>query len=205
MVISCTKLDIASMGIAEDLLEWSKDLFLPLGETGLFVIAFIESSVFPIPPDVVLIPLVLFKSSLGLYYASISTAGSILGGIAGYYIGLKGGRPLALRFFSEGMVKRVEDYFERYGAWAVLIAAFTPIPYKVFTIASGIVRLDLKRFVLASAIGRGARFFAEAIVIMIWGEQILEFLLQYFEIVTLIIAGAIIGAVIVRRKMRKNA
>lgn len=205
MVISYAKLDIASMGIAEDLLEWSKDLFLPLGETGLFIIAFIESSVFPIPPDIVLIPLVLFKSSLGLYYASISTAGSVLGGIAGYYIGLKGGRPLARRLFSEGKVKRVEDYFERYGAWAVLIAAFTPIPYKVFTIASGIVRLDLKRFVLASAIGRGARFFAEATVIMIWGEQILEFLLQYFEIVTLIIAGAIIGVVAVRRKMHKKA
>jgi len=111
---------------------------------------------------------------------------------------------LARRLFSEGKVKRVEDYFERYGAWAVLIAAFTPIPYKVFTIASGIVRLDLKRFVLASVIGRGARFFAEATVIMIWGEQILEFLLQYFEIVTLIIAGAIIGIVIIRRKTRKK-
>jgi len=204
MVISCTKLDTASMGIADDLLEWSKDLFLPLGETGLFIIAFVESSVFPIPPDIILIPLVLFKSSLGLYYASISSAGSVLGGIAGYYIGLKGGRPLAMRLFSEGKLKRVEDYFARYGAWAVLIAAFTPIPYKVFTIASGIVRLDLKRFVLASAIGRSARFFAEATVIMVWGEQILEFLLQYFEIVTLIIAGAIIGAVVVRRKMRKT-
>ena len=192
------------MGIAEDLLEWSKDLFLPLGETGLFIIAFIESSVFPIPPDIILIPLALFKSSLGLYYASISTAGSVLGGIAGYYIGLKGGIPVARRLFSEGKVNRVEDYFERYGAWAVLIAAFTPIPYKVFTIASGIVRLDLKRFVLASVIGRGARFFAEATVIMIWGEQILEFLLQYFEIVTLIIAGAIIGIVIIRRKTRKK-
>jgi len=202
MVIFC-KADIASMGIAEDLLEWSMNLFLPLGETGLFVIAFIESSVFPIPPDVVLIPLVLFRSSLGLYYASISTAGSVLGGIAGYYIGLKGGRPLAMRLFSEGKVKRVEGYFERYGAWAVLIAAFTPIPYKVFTIASGIVRLDLKRFILASVIGRSARFFAEAIVIMVWGEQILEFLLQYFEIVTLIIAVAIVGAVVVRRKMRR--
>jgi undecaprenyl-diphosphatase len=192
------------MGLVEDLLEWGKDIFLPLGETGLFMVAFVESSVFPIPPDVVLIPLVLFKSTLGLYYASVSTLGSVLGGIAGYYIGLKGGRPLARRVFSENKLKRVEDYFEKYGAWSVLIAAFTPIPYKVFTITSGIVRLDLKRFVLASAIGRGARFFGEAAVIMIWGEQMLEFMSKYFEIITLIVGGAIVAVIVVQRKMRKK-
>ncbi|MGH9879618.1 MAG: YqaA family protein, partial [Nitrososphaerales archaeon] len=191
--------------IAEDALEWGKDIFLPLGETGLFIIAFVESSVFPIPPDIVLIPLVLFTPSLGLYYASVSTIGSVLGGIAGYYIGLKGGRPLARKLFSESKIKRVESYFEKYGAWAVLIAAFTPIPYKVFTIASGIVRLDLKRFTIASVIGRGARFFAEAIVIMVWGEQLLQFLLQYFEIITLIIGGAIVGVAVILRKMRKKS
>jgi undecaprenyl-diphosphatase len=193
------------MGIAEDALEWGKDIFLPLGEAGLFIIAFVESSVFPIPPDIVLIPLVLFTPSLGLYYAAISTIGSVVGGIAGYYIGLKGGRPLARKLFSESKINRVESYFEKYGAWAVLIAAFTPIPYKVFTIASGIVKLDLKRFTVASIIGRGARFFAEAIVIMVWGEQLLQFLLEYFEIITLIIGAGIIGIAIMVRKMRKKS
>ncbi|MEM2759917.1 MAG: YqaA family protein [Nitrososphaerales archaeon] len=191
------------MGLVEDLLEWSKDVFLPLGETGLFVIAFVESSVFPIPPDILLIPLVIFNPSLGLYYASISTIGSVLGGIAGYYLGLKGGRPLALKLFSEDKVKRVEAYFERYGAWAVLIAGFSPIPYKIFTIASGIVRLDFKRFVLASAIGRASRFFAEASIIMIWGEQIVQLLLQDFEVITLAIAAVIIAAVVIYKKIRK--
>ncbi len=191
------------MGIVEDLLTWGKDIFLPLGDTGLFIVAFIESSVFPIPPDILLIPLVLFNPSLGLYYASISTIGSVLGGIAGYFLGLKGGRPLALRLFSENKVKRVEGYFERYGAWAVLVAGFSPIPYKIFTIASGIVRLDLKRFILASAIGRAGRFFAEAAVIMIWGEQILQLLLNEFEVITLVIAAIIIAIVIASRKMRK--
>lgn len=190
------------MGIIEELLAWSKDFFLPFGETGLFAVAFVESSVFPIPPDILLIPLVIFNPSLGLYYASVSTFGSVLGGIAGYYIGLKGGRPLALRLFSESKMKHVESYFERYGAWAVLIAGFSPIPYKIFTIASGIVRLDLKRFIIASAIGRAARFFAEAAVIMIWGEQIIQLLLVDFEIVTLVIAAIIIAAVVVYRKMR---
>jgi undecaprenyl-diphosphatase len=192
------------MGIAESLLEWSREIFLPLGETGLFIIAFIESSVFPIPPDIILIPLVIFKPSLGLYYSAVSTAGSVLGGIAGYYIGLKGGRPLARRLFSEGKLKKVEGYFQKYGVWAVLIAAFTPIPYKVFTITSGIVRLDLKRFTIASVIGRGARFFAEGAVIMIWGEPIVDFMLQYFEVVTLSAMGAIIGALVIRRVMRKG-
>lgn len=192
----------ACVGIAEELLEWAKEIFLPLGETGLFVIALVESSIFPIPPDIVLIPLVLLNPSLGLYYASITTIGSVLGGIAGYYIGLKGGRPLAVRLFSERRMKRMEGYFARYGAWAVLIAGFSPIPYKVFTIASGIARLDLRRFILASAIGRGARFFAETIIIMIWGEQILDILLDNFEVMTLAIAAVIIAVVVVYKKMR---
>lgn len=192
------------MGIVEEMLQWSKDIFLPLGETGLFVIAFVESSVFPIPPDILLIPLVLFNPSLGLYYASVSTIGSVLGGIAGYYIGLKGGRPVALRLFSENKINRVENYFERYGAWAVLIAAFSPIPYKIFTITSGIVRLDVKRFIVASAIGRASRFFAEAAIIMIWGEQILQLLVNDFEIITLVIAAVIIAVVVAGRRMRRR-
>lgn len=192
------------MGIVEELLQWSKDIFLPFGETGLFVIAFVESSVFPIPPDILLIPLVLFNPSLGLYYASVSTIGSVLGGIAGYYIGLKGGRPVALKLFSENKINRVENYFERYGAWAVLIAGFSPIPYKIFTIASGIVRLDVKCFIVASAIGRASRFFAEAAIIMIWGEQILQLLVNDFEIITLVVAAVIIAVVVAGRRMRRR-
>jgi undecaprenyl-diphosphatase len=191
------------MGIVEDMLEWSRDVFLPIGDVGLFVVAFVESSIFPVPPDVLLIPLVLLNPSLGLYYASISTIGSVLGGIAGYFIGFKGGRRIALKLFSENKVRKVEDYFERYGAWAVFIAAFSPIPYKVFTIASGIVRLDKKRFIIASAIGRASRFFAESILIMLWGEQIIKLLETEFEIVTLIISAAIIGAIVAYRKLRR--
>ncbi len=191
------------MGIVEGLLEWSKGFFLPFGEAGLFVVAAAESSVFPVPPDVILIPLILLNPTLGLYYAAISTAGSVLGGIAGYYIGLKGGRPLARRFFSEKRLDRVDRYFKEYGSWAVLIAAFTPIPYKVFTITAGIARHDLKRFVLASAVGRGGRFFAEGAVLMLWGEQILAFMLQNFEVVTFIVAGVIVGGLAVRWKLRK--
>jgi undecaprenyl-diphosphatase len=190
------------MGVVEQLLDWSKEFFLPLGETGLFIIAFVESSVFPVPPDVLLIPMSLVNPSSGLYYATVAAVGSVLGGIAGYFIGLKGGRPIALRLFSENRIRRVESYFDRYGAWAVLIAAFSPIPYKVFTIASGMVKLDIKRFVVASAIGRASRFFAEAIVIMIWGEQIIDLLVSEFEIITLVISAIIIGAVLLYTRIR---
>jgi len=190
------------MTIIEALLQWGKEVFLPLGDIGLFIVAFAESSVFPIPPDILLIPLVIFNPALALYYAAISSIGSVLGGIAGYFIGLKGGRPIAARLFSEKKVRRVESYFEKYGAWAVLIAGFSPIPYKIFTIASGIVRLDLKKFIIASAIGRGSRFFAEAIIIMIWGEQIIRVLERHFEVISLSIAAVIIGVIYLRRKIQ---
>lgn len=190
------------MTIIEALLQWGKDVFLPLGDIGLFIVAFAESSVFPIPPDILLIPLVIFNPALAPYYAAISSIGSVSGGIAGYFIGLKGGRPLATRLFSEKRVRRVERYFEKYGAWAVLIAGFSPIPYKIFTIASGIVKLDLKKFIIASAIGRGSRFFAEAIIIMVWGEQIINLLMQNFEIISLLISAVIVGIVVLRRRLR---
>jgi membrane protein YqaA with SNARE-associated domain len=192
------------LGIVEGLLEWSREFFVPFGEAGLFAIAVAESSVFPVPPDMVLISLSLLNPALGLYYAAVSTAGSVLGGIAGYYIGLKGGRPLAGRFFSGKMLDRVDQYFKEYGSWAVLIAAFTPVPYKVFTITAGIARHDLKRFVLASAVGRGGRFLAEGVILMLWGEQLLEFLLQNFEVITLVIAGAIVGGLVVVKMRRRS-
>lgn len=190
------------MEIVEELLQLSRDIFLPLGEIGLFAAAFI-SSIFPIPPDVILIPLVLFNPSLGLFYAFLATLAAVLGGITGYYIGLKGGRPLALRLVSESKIKYAEQYFARYGAWAVFIGAFSPIPYQIFTITSGIARLDLKVFIIASAIGRGARFFGTAVVLMIWGEQILQALMDNFILITFILIIAIIGGIISYRKIQQ--
>lgn len=192
------------MGLGEELLAWAKEVFVPFGEVGLFAVAFAESSVFPIPPDVILISLALINPNIALLYALIASIGSIAGGVAGYFIGLKGGRALAKRLFSENMLKKVEHYFEEYGAWAVLIAAFSPIPYKVFTIASGIARLDLKRFVIASSIGRSIRFVAEATIIMLFGEELLEFALANFEILSISIAGALIAFIVLRKKIIKR-
>lgn len=177
---------------------------MPIGDVGLFILAFIESSVFPVPPDVLLIALALSNPALALYYATIATIGSVLGGVAGYYIGLKGGRRVAKRIFSERMIERADNYFKEYGVWAVLIAAFSPIPYKVFTIASGIFRLSLKGFIIASIIGRGARFYAEGLLIMLWGEQILAFVDENLELVSLAIAGAIISYLVLRKMLARE-
>ncbi|GBC73430.1 putative membrane protein [archaeon HR04] len=188
----------------DDLLRWTREVFMPIGDVGLFILAFIESSVFPVPPDVLLIALALSNPALALYYATIATIGSVLGGVAGYYIGLKGGRRVAKRIFSERMIERADNYFKEYGVWAVLIAAFSPIPYKVFTIASGIFRLSLKGFIIASIIGRGARFYAEGLLIMLWGEQILAFVDENLELVSLAIAGAIISYLVLRKMLARE-
>ena len=129
----------------------------PYAGSALFAIAFAESSFFPIPPDLLLIPLCLANPSLALGYATICLAGSVLGGMFGYLLGLKGGRPLFLKLFSEQKFRVVEHYFQKYDVWAVGIAAFTPIPYKVFTIAAGVFHLNFRRFVLTSIAGRGGR------------------------------------------------
>ncbi len=189
------------MGLVENLLTWAKEVFVPYGEIGLFIVAFVESSVFPIPPDIVLISLGLINPNLSLLYALISTIGSVLGGVAGYYIGLKGGRRAAERLFSKKVLDKVDNYFKEYGSWAVLIAAFSPIPYKVFTIASGIAKLDLKKFIIASIIGRGARFVSEGIVIMFFGKELLDFALANFELLSIIISVAIVIFIIIRKKI----
>lgn len=189
------------MGLVENLLAWAKEVFVPYGEIGLFIVAFVESSVFPIPPDIVLISLGLINPNLSLLYALISTIGSVLGGVAGYYIGLKGGRRVAERLFSKKVLDKVDNYFKEYGSWAVLIAAFSPIPYKVFTITSGIAKLNLKKFIIASIIGRGARFVSEGITIMFFGKELLDFALANFELLSIIISVAIIIFIIIRKKM----
>lgn len=149
----------------------------PGGAWALFIIAFIESSFFPIPPDVLLMALVFGARDKWLRYATICTIGSVLGGIAGWAIGWgladSVARPL-LAFFdpSGGLQNEVQHWYNEYGFWGILIAAITPIPYKVFTIASGLFHYSLPMLIVASVIGRGFRFYAVAAVIRIFGPRI---------------------------------
>lgn len=176
----------------DSIVQWTLDFFLPLGNLGLFLVSFAESSFFPIPPEALLLPLSLAKPSNALLYGTVVTLASVFGGVAGYYLGIKGGRPLLLKITSAQKVAQVERLFRKYDAWAIGIAALTPIPYKVFTITSGIFAINLRKFVIASLIGRGARFLTEGLLIYLYGPQIVNFLKHNFEWITIAIALLVI-------------
>lgn len=191
------------MGVS--LLEWlreSSGFFLLFGGWGLFLVSFAESSFFPVPPDVILIPLALLNPRLALWYAFVCTSASVLGGLFGYFIGARAGRPVLDRFVSRARMRQVEDLFARYGGWAVGIAGFTPIPYKIFTIAAGIFRVGKTVFVVASLIGRGTRFFLEAVIVVALGKEALAFLGRNFEIVTLVLTLLVLGVWFLRKRIR---
>ena len=188
------------MSLIADAILWSKQVFLPFGELGLFVVAFMESSFFPIPPDLLLIPLVLVNPQLGLWYAFVCTLGSVLGALLGYYIGIKGGRPVLIKIAGVKKTDNVEKYFKKFGDWAIGIAAFTPIPYKVFTIAAGVFRHSIKNLLWISIIGRGARFFLVAGLIMFLGPEIIAFIENYFELFTVV---AVLGVVLAYYAFKK--
>ncbi|MFQ3610608.1 MAG: YqaA family protein, partial [Fimbriimonadales bacterium] len=140
--------------------EWAFNIVQSYGLGGLFGVAFIESSFFPVPPDVLLIGILLAPNPPSPFLvALVCTVGSVLGAGLGWIVGAYGGYPLLHRLFKEEKVRAVERMYQRYGLYAILIAAFTPIPYKVFTIASGVFRYNIVAMMLASVVGRGARFF----------------------------------------------
>ncbi|MCX7955970.1 MAG: DedA family protein [Patescibacteria group bacterium] len=171
----------------------------------LFVLSFAESSFFPIPPDTLMIPLALMNPKLAIFYAFLTTVSSVLGGVFGYFIGLKGGRPLVKKFISDEKLYQVKLLYQKYDVWAVIIAGFSPIPYKIFTIAAGLFELDLKRFVIASFIGRGGRFFLVGTLIFIFGEKIKYFLTHYLEWAIIGITVLFIGGFVVVNKVLKKS
>ncbi|MBI1418040.1 MAG: DedA family protein [Limimaricola sp.] len=146
----------------------------------LAVIAFVESSVFPIPPDVLMIPLILARPKRAFLIAGICTLASVLGGLLGYYIGAAlfetVGRPI-VEFYGKGPAfASFAQKFNDYGAWAVLIAGVTPFPFKIVTIASGATHLSLPIFVISSIIARGLRFFVVAALLWRFGAPIRDFI-----------------------------
>lgn len=146
----------------------------------LFGVSFVESSVFPIPPDALLIPMVLSKRIRWLWYVVICTVASVLGGLAGYAIGYYLFQEVAepiLTFYGYG--DKIEEFsakFNAWGAWAVFIAGVTPFPYKVITIASGATGLSLPVFIVASILARGLRFFLVAYLLYRFGPPIRAFI-----------------------------
>ena len=185
----------------EWMLSWSES---PYAIPALFILSFAESSFFPLPPDVLLMALTLGNPSWGMYYAAITTAGSVLGGMFGYAIGWWGGRPLLLRFMGKERVAMVHQTFERYEGWAILIAGLTPIPYKVFTIGAGAFYVNFKVFVIASLISRGARFFLVAGTLQLFGPWMKEMIENYFNLITILFVVLIaIGFWVVKMYAKK--
>ena len=146
----------------------------------LAAVAFIESSVFPIPPDVLIIPMVLAAPARAWRIALVATVASVLGGGLGYLIGAALfetlGRPL-LEFYGQiGKFDEFRQIYDEWGAWIVAGAGFTPFPYKVVTIASGVADLDPVTFMAASAVSRGARFFLVAALLWKFGPPFRVFI-----------------------------
>lgn len=186
--------------------EWIhtfEDWLLEFGSFGLFIVSFMESSFFPIPPDVLMIPMGIANPDRAFWYAFLTTSGSVLGALLGWYIGKKVGRPILRYFLKEEKIVKVEQYFEKYGAMAILIAGFTPIPYKVFTIFSGISRVKIPTLIIWSIIGRGARFFLEAAIIVALGDKAMPFIEENFAILTAGVGGVAIVAYLIYLFVRK--
>lgn len=178
------------------------EFFQSMGVEGLALNSFIESFFLVPPPDFLLITMDLANPNKALYYALICTIASAFGGAIGYAIGYWGGRPAFNWLFRKGGKEKfeaVENMYNKYGTIAVFFSAFTPIPYKVFTIASGILNMNFWKFMLASFFGRGARFFIVSIVLMLFGETIK----QYIEWVIIAVTIVIIAFFIILYKKRK--
>jgi membrane protein YqaA with SNARE-associated domain len=171
----------------------------PYGGIALFVLAFFESSFFPLPPDPLMILLAVANVPFALGFAAITTAGSLLGAVLGYYIGLRGGRPILNKFFSQEKILFVERQYQQRDVWAVAIAGFTPIPYKIFAIGAGAFRLDFRRFMLASLIGRAGRFFLVGLLITIFGEPIQAAIDEYLDVLALgFVVLLVVGFFVIR-------
>lgn len=183
------------------LYDWmGKQVHSPYGVWVLGIFFFIEA-IFLFPADPLLILFCVEKRKKAFYYATIATLFSVLGGIAGYFIGY-----FVWEFIGQKMVSliatpetfaRLCKHYETYETWAVLIAGFTPIPYKLVTLTAGFCKLSLLPFIVCSFIARGARFYLVATVVYFWGEHIKEYIDRYFNLLVLIFGLLVCGAFLV--------
>jgi len=184
------------------LYDWTMGLAArPAALWWLGVISFVESSFFPIPPDVMLIPIVLAARDRWITIAAVCTVTSVLGGFLGYAIGLflfESIGQLILKAY--GLAARFDDLrrlFDEYGAWIILIKGMTPIPYKLITIAAGVFKFDLATFAVCSVVTRGARFFLVAALLWWIGEPIRHFVEKNLTVVTTVFVVALVGGFVV--------
>lgn len=174
----------------------------------LFGVAFIESSFFPIPPDVLLIAMTIAERKKWIRYATICTIGSVCGALFGYFIGWglyeTIGKLIVEGYNLQAMVELVGRKFQENAFLTVFTAAFTPIPYKAITISAGIFRISLVTLVIASIIGRAGRFFLVAAALRIFGKKIESSIEKYFDILSLVFMVLLIGGFLLLKFACKN-
>ena len=182
------------------------------GFSVLFIWSFAESSFFPIPPDPVMWALVMVNPELWWLYALVTTIASVLGALFGYFIGDKAGRPILKRFVKgteeekEAKMDKVESLFREYENMAILIAALTPIPYKIFTIMGGIIEMPKKGFIFWSIIGRGTRFFLGAYLfsLMATNAELKEYIGSHMELIFTVVALIFAAGFVVNIILKKR-
>jgi membrane protein YqaA with SNARE-associated domain len=165
----------------ERVMRWSRHKY---AEWYLGAMSFAESSFFPIPVDVMLAPMVMANRSRWIRYATNATIMSVLGGVAGYAIGyltFEAIEPWLKDSSYWSSYETAKSWFDTYGLWTVFVAGFSPIPFKVFTIAAGVATLNLPGFIVASLIGRGARFFLVAGIVRVAGERFEDQIVKHIE------------------------
>ena len=175
-------------------LHWAET---PYGTLALIILAFAESSFFPIPPDVLLIALAISIPKRSFHYALAASIASVTGGMLGYFIG-SGlmdviGWKIIHFYHAEELFKQLFETFNKYNFWAVLTAALTPIPYKVFTISAGAAKADFIIFMIASILGRSFRFFVLSALIFFFGEKIRNFIDKYFNLLSILFVILLVG------------
>ncbi len=177
--------------------------FQSMGVWGLAINSCVESFFLLPPPDFLLIAMDLAKPEKALFYATVCTLASAVGGAVGYAIGFWGGRPAFKFLFKKHIDKldKVEEMYKEYGSFAVFFSAFTPVPYKIFTIGSGILRMNFWKFFSVSLLGRGARFYLVSLVLMFFGETVKQHLEAIILAVSILI---IIFCIIVYKKSKKS-
>ncbi|HEB69984.1 MAG TPA: DedA family protein [Desulfobulbus sp.] len=178
-------------------MEWIQT---PAGVWALFFIAVAESSFFPIPPDVFLIALCVGAPKKSFKFALICSLGSVIGGAIGYGLGLgfmdTVGQSILNLYGLQDKYALVQELYQQYDALAVGAAGFTPLPYKLFTITAGAFKIDFVTFMVVSLVARSARFFLVSALIYKFGAPVQYFINRYFNILTLVFLGLLIGGFI---------
>ncbi len=189
--------------------DWTLD-FADSGAAvvALALVALSESVFFPVPPDPLLIAIGIRQPEAAIWLAALCTVASVAGGVIGRWLGIRYGRPLLLRVAPADKVDAAERMYRRYGAWAVIASAITPIPFKVFTVLSGVMDMELRGFLVAALIGRGIRFMTVGVLIALYGDSVEELIREQFEYVTIgaVVAGlALVAALLAVRHVRRRS